>query len=149
MRWHKQVIRWKICVELEIPTCGLWTGVRSLSSWLCGCRWTRFCDWAWWAIAFSFSGYNWASRARIYHTWQEDLCLDAQTLNSSQSYAAGLTWSSSIILTERSFSSCCLNSIISLLRSSDFSSSRISGEPMPSSFSSARLLFGEEPLNSC
>lgn len=70
MRWQKQVIKWRICVKLEIPTCGLWTGVRSLSSWLCGCRWTRFCDWACWAIAFSFSGYNWASRSRIYHTWQ-------------------------------------------------------------------------------
>ncbi|TNN68875.1 hypothetical protein EYF80_020910 [Liparis tanakae] len=53
-----------------------------------------------------------------------------------------------IILTERSFSSCCLNSIISLLKSSTFSSSRMSGEPIPSSFSSARRLFGEEPLNS-
>lgn len=79
MCWQKQVIKWKICVKLEIPTCGLWTGVRSLSSWLCGCRWTRFCDWACWAIAFSFSGYNWASRARIYHTWREDLCLDAHS----------------------------------------------------------------------
>lgn len=79
MGWQKQVIKWKICVKWELPTCGLWTGVRSLSSWLCGCRWTRFCDWACWAIAFSFSGYNWASRARIYHTWQEDLCLDAHS----------------------------------------------------------------------
>lgn len=59
-----------------------------------------------------------------------------------------LTWSSSIILTDRSFSSCCLSSIISLRKSSVFSSSRMSGEPIPSSFSSARLLFGEEPLNS-
>lgn len=59
-----------------------------------------------------------------------------------------LTCSSSIILTERSFSSCCLSSIISLRKSSVFSSSRMSGEPIPSSLSSARLLFGEEPLNS-
>lgn len=51
------------------PTCGLWAGVRSLSSCLCCCRWTRLCvgacsSWTCWAIDFSFSGYNWASRER-------------------------------------------------------------------------------------
>ncbi|TNN63094.1 hypothetical protein EYF80_026710 [Liparis tanakae] len=49
---------------------------------------------------------------------------------------------------ERSLSSCCRSSSISLLTSSTFSSSSVSGEPMPSSFSSARLLLGDEPLNS-
>lgn len=51
--------------------------------------------------------------------------------------------------TERSLSSCCRSSIISRRRSSAFSSSQMSGEPMPSSLSSARRRFGEEPLNSC
>lgn len=71
------------------------------------------------------------------------LCVSAPT-------SSCLKCSSSIIRTERSLSSCCLSSTISLRRSSVFSSSKMSGEPIPSSFSSApRLLFGEEPLNSC
>lgn len=54
----------------DVSTCGLWAGVRSLSSCLCCCRRTRLCGWAccsWncWVIAFSFSGYNWASMDRI------------------------------------------------------------------------------------
>lgn len=61
----------------------------------------------------------------------------------------GLTCSSSIMRTERSLSSCCRSSIISRRRSSAFSSSQMSGEPIPSSLSSARRRFGEEPLNSC
>lgn len=60
----------------------------------------------------------------------------------------GLTCSSSIMRTERSLSSCCRSSIISRRRSSAFSSSQMSGEPIPSSLSSARRRFGEEPLNS-
>lgn len=153
------------------PTCGLWAGLRSLSSCLCCCRQTRVCVWAccsWtcWAIAFSFSGYNWASRERIWQTEQRRKVSAAYECNTGHWVCPGivlylikwqrlclmlclfLTWSSSIILTDRSFSSCCLSSIISLLKSSVFSSSRMSGEPIPSSFSSARLLFGEEPLNS-
>lgn len=63
--------------------------------------------------------------------------------------AGGLTCSSSIMRTERSLSSCCRSSIISRRRSSAFSSSQMSGEPIPSSLSSARRRFGEEPLNSC
>lgn len=58
------------------------------------------------------------------------------------------TSSSTCMRAERSLSSCCRSSIISLLSSSSFSSSMASGEPIPSSFSSARLLFGDEPLNS-
>lgn len=58
------------------------------------------------------------------------------------------TSSSTCMRAERSLSSCCRSSIISLLSSSSFSSSIVSGEPIPSSFSSARLLFGDEPLNS-
>lgn len=55
------------------PTCGLWAGVMSLSSCWCCCRQTRpcvgaCCSWSCWAIAFSFSGYNWASRERIWRT---------------------------------------------------------------------------------
>ena len=59
-----------------------------------------------------------------------------------------LTCSSSSMRAERSLSSCCRSSSISLLSSSPFSSSSASGEPIPSSFSSARLLLGDEPLNS-
>lgn len=152
-----------VWVRLVFRTCGLWAGERSLSSCWCCCRWTRLCVWAccsWtcWAIAFSFSGYSWASSERICHTGQgriEGVSLSGTTLAAAFcvqiceiAFRLTLTWSSSIILTERSFSSCCLNSIISLLRSSVFSSSRMSGDPIPSSFSSARLLLGEEPLNS-
>lgn len=132
----------------------------SLSS--CFCRRTRFCVWtcsSWtcWAIALSFSGYIWASKERICHAGQEGVAVLHQNLVKISPGVCesplhlphqAVTWSSSIILTVRSFSSCCLSSIISLLRSSVFSSSRMSGEPIPSSFSSARLLFGEEPLNS-
>lgn len=63
--------------------------------------------------------------------------------------AGGHTCSSSIIRTERSLSSCCRSSIISRRRSSAFSSSQMSGDPIPSSLSSALRRFGEEPLNSC
>ena len=59
-----------------------------------------------------------------------------------------LTCSSSIMRTERSLSSCCRSSIISRRKSSAFSSSQMSGEPMPSSLSSARRRLGDEPLSS-
>lgn len=138
-----------------LRTCGLWAGVLSRSSCLCCCSWTRLC-WSCtcWAMAFSFSGYSWASRARICQTGQQTEVSNYRIISCqlvSKCAACSpltLTWSSRIILTERSFSSCCRNSIISLLRSSVFSSSRMSGEPIPSSFSSARLLLGDEPLNS-
>ena len=64
-----------VWVRLMFRTCGLWAGVRSRSSCWCCCRWTRLCVWAccsWtcWAIAFSFSGYSWASSERICRTGQ-------------------------------------------------------------------------------
>lgn len=75
----------------------------------------------------------------------------AARLHPSQQQAAPLrllTCSSICMRTARSLSSCCRSSSISLRSSSTFSSSRASGEPMPSSFSSARLRLGEAPLNS-
>lgn len=63
--------RGNTCVKQVFFTWGLWDGVRSLSSCFCCCRWTRPCVWACWAIAFSFSGYNWASMARICHARKE------------------------------------------------------------------------------
>lgn len=148
-----------VCLAQSVLTWGLWAGVTSFSSCFCCCRRTRLCVWAccsWncWAIAFSLSGYNWASKERIcYFTASKKTHAHISGRAFwKQVYPVRVspvvTWSSNIILRERSFSSCCLSSIISLLKSSVFSSSRMSGEPIPSSFSSARFLLGEEPLNS-
>lgn len=69
-----------------------------------------------------------------------------RSLQQPQSFS--LTCSSICMRASRSLSSCCRSSSISLLSSSIFSSSSVSGDPIPSSFSSARLLLGDEPLNS-
>lgn len=69
-----RLISWRLSTGLslkpDVLTWGLWAGVTSFSSCFCCCRSTRLCVWAccsWncWAIAFSLSGYNWASRERI------------------------------------------------------------------------------------